>query len=276
MIRNQPFKLFLQSSLLISTLFTASGCNSFAGTSNQTQNAINNNSATNICPKQPVGVLDKSNVKSIRLAANEVNESGQIHFGQSLGFEFEAKAKQKLELSTQENLCLYIYTPSNQMLSDNILPENGKYIVQVAIPSGMATFSLAMKLASTDISVNSPPKEIISPVGQHPTTQIQVPPSTSFENFRVSFDTGSVGTSIRGNISPSHTNRYLLDCGSGQSMSIRVGEGNINLNVIDPEGRNIGRINNGFWRGKLPMSGDYALEISASNGSSYKINIEVI
>jgi hypothetical protein len=61
-------------------------------------------------------------------------------------------------------------------------------------------------------------------------------------------------------------------------MSIRVCYGNINLNIIDLNGRNIGTIKNSFWRGQLPINGFYILEISSENSASsnYKLNIEVI
>jgi hypothetical protein len=59
-------------------------------------------------------------------------------------------------------------------------------------------------------------------------------------------------------------------------LSVRVIEGSINLNIIDPDGRNIGTVKSSFWQGKLPMNGDYALEVSSSNGSSYRFDIEVL
>jgi hypothetical protein len=269
---NNRIRSLLQFSLLAIAFFAVSGCNPSILTSNSTQNTINNNSE-NYCPKKPPGSLARSNVKSISLAANEVNESGQIRFGQNLGYEFEAKAKQKLDLRTKENLCLYLYTPSNRILNDNILPENGKYIVQVAVPSGITTFSLAMKLSSDHIALNPLTKE---PIVQQQSPQTSVPAPVSFTDFRVSFDSGSVGTSINGNINPSHVNRYLLDCAGGQLMSVRVIEGNINLYITDPKGRNIGRTSKGVWSGRLLMTGDYALEVSAPNRNAYKISVEVI
>jgi len=61
-------------------------------------------------------------------------------------------------------------------------------------------------------------------------------------------------------------------------MSILVRYGNINLNIIDLNGRNTGTIKNSFWTGQLPINGFYILGISSENSASsnYKLNIEVI
>jgi len=243
-------------------------------------NSINSVSQTNVCPKQPIGILNQTNVKAIALTSTEINQTGQIQVGQSLGYVFDAKANQKLNFNTKENLCLYVYTPSNQLLNGSELPETGRYTIQVAVPSGMTTFNLAMKLISNDVvAKNTVPKDtklLANPQPTPQTIQPQVAQPVTFQNIRVSFSDGSTGTSINGNITALQINRYLLNCGGGQSMSIRVLNGNINLNIIDPNGRNIGTIKNSFWRGQLPINGDYILEISSRNSSNYKLNIEVI
>jgi hypothetical protein len=265
--------------VLLILCFTIYGCSPLAATQNQALNSVGSIADANTCPKQPSGTLNQSDVKEIALTTTEINETGQIRAGQSFGYVFEAKAKQKLTFSTKENLCLYVYTPSNQLLNGSELPENGKYTIQVAIPSGSTTFNLAMKLGSDEVTVNTPPKEKVLPPSQQskpPTTPPQVSQPITSQNIRVSFNAGTVGSSIQGSVTPSQVNRYLVNCGGGQSLSIRVIEGSVNFNIIDPDGRNIGTVKNGFWRGKLPMNGDYALEVSSSNVSSYRFDIEVL
>ena len=265
---------------LLILCFAVCGCIPLAPTQNQALNSVGNIADANTCPKQPTGTLSPSDVKAIALTTNEVNETGQIRAGQSFGYVFDAKAKQKLTFNTKENLCLYVYTPSNQLLNGSELPENGKYTIQVVIPSGSTNFNLVMKLGSDDVVINTPlPKEKVLPPTQQrkpPTTPAQVPQTITSQNIRVSFNAGAVGSSIQGSITPSQVNRYLLDCGAGQSLSIRVIEGSINLDIIDPDGKNIGTVKNSFWQGRLPMNGDYALEVSSSNVSSYRFDIEVL
>jgi len=271
--------------LLLILCFAICGCTPIATTQNQGLNSVANIADANTCPKQPTGTLSPTDVKAIALTTTGINETGQIRSGQNLGYVFDAKAKQKLTFNTKENLCLYVYTPSNQLLNGSELPENGKYTIQVAIPSGSITFNLAMKLNSEDVAINTPPPKetpkgkVLPSSTQQPqplTSPPQVLPPTTFQNIRVSFNAGAVGSSIQGSITSSQVNRYLVDCGAGQSFSIRVIEGSINLNIIDPDGRNLGTVKNSFWRGKLPMTGDYALEVSSSNGSSYRFDIEVL
>ncbi len=265
--------------ILLILCFAICGCTPLATTQNQALNSGGSIADANTCPKQPTGTLSQSDVKVIALTTTEINQTGQIRAGQSFGYIFDAKAKQKLTFNTKENLCLYVYTPSNQLLNSSELPENGKYTIQVGIPSGSTTFNLAMKLGSDDMAINTKGKEIALPVNQQPKPQApqpQVPQPITSQNIRVSFNAGAVGSSIQGSITPSQVNRYLLDCGGGQSLSVRVIEGSINLNIIAPDGRNIGTVKNNFWRGKLPMNGDYALEVSSQNGSNYRFDIEVI
>ena len=100
-------------------------------------------------------------------------------------------------------------------------------------------------------------------------------PSDSTE--RVSFDKGSTGATIRDSVTANQKKRYLLNCGSGQRMTVQIRQGSINVIIISPNNQTIGNAVNGVsqWQGKLPNTGDYIIEISAPNQSDYLINIEV-
>jgi hypothetical protein len=100
-------------------------------------------------------------------------------------------------------------------------------------------------------------------------------PSDSTE--RVSFDKGSTGATIRDSVTANQKKRYLLNCGSGQGMTVQIRQGSINVRIISPNNQTIGDAVNGVsqWQGKLPNTGDYIIEISAPNQSGYLINIEV-
>ena len=109
-----------------------------------------NNNATettsNGCPTQPKGVLDPSNVKSIPLSTQAVKESGMVSTNKSVGYTFEAKAGQKLKYQTDTDICIWLYTPDNQLLSSKDLPQTGRYTIQVSAPKGSKTFELDMSL----------------------------------------------------------------------------------------------------------------------------------
>ncbi|MEG5019692.1 hypothetical protein QUB20_27670, partial [Microcoleus sp. B4-C2] len=99
----------------------------------------------------------------------------------------------------------------------------------------------------------------------------------SVSNERVSFNEGSTGATIRDSLTANQKKRYLLNCGSGQRMTVQIRQGSINVTIISPNNQTIGNAVNGVsqWQGQLPNSGDYIVEISAPHQSGYVINIEV-
>jgi len=99
----------------------------------------------------------------------------------------------------------------------------------------------------------------------------------SVSNERVSFNEGSTGATIRDSLTANQKKRYLLNCGSGQRMTVQIRQGSINVTIISPNNQTIGNAVNGVsqWQGQLPNSGDYIVEISAPSQSGYVINIEV-
>ncbi|MCU0544035.1 MAG: hypothetical protein MUE44_17980 [Oscillatoriaceae cyanobacterium Prado104] len=101
-------------------------------------------------------------------------------------------------------------------------------------------------------------------------------PSDSTE--RVNFDKGSTGATISNSIITNQKKRYLLNCGSGERMTVKIRQGDINIAIIAPNGQTIGNAVNGAtqWQGQLPSDGDYIIEVSAPNQSNYTLNIEVL
>lgn len=101
-------------------------------------------------------------------------------------------------------------------------------------------------------------------------------PSSTTE--RVSFNMGSTGATLYGKITTNQVKRYLLWCKSGQFITIQLQQGNVNVNVIDPDGRTIGTAKNGTlrWNGRLSSSGDYTVNVSALKGSEYMLSVEVL
>jgi hypothetical protein len=140
-----------------------------------------------------------------------------------------------------------------------------------AIQQNMSKASIENKPPSTSsLTLSTPqvPAEVRS----------QTNSSTPLDSTeRVSFDKGSTGATIRDSVTPNQKKRYLLNCGSGQRMTVQIRQGTINVIVISPDNQTIGNAVNGVsqWQGKLPNTGDYIIEISAPNQSGYLINIEV-
>ncbi|NBD33283.1 MAG: DUF4101 domain-containing protein [Cyanobacteria bacterium] len=103
------------------------------------------------CPEKP-GKLNSSNVEKVNLDQSETTVSGQLIAGEALGYSFEGKENQKLTYSTEDEFCMWIYTPDNDILEGLELPKNGSYTVQISIPKGAKTFELSMQLRSLDSS----------------------------------------------------------------------------------------------------------------------------
>jgi serine/threonine-protein kinase len=96
----------------------------------------------------------------------------------------------------------------------------------------------------------------------------------SINTERVDFSAGSTGTTLIDQISPTQLRRYLLDCGSGQKMAVQVQQGDVRVRIVSPNGQELGMATTS-WQEQLPNTGDYALEISSINGSSYTIRVDV-
>ncbi|MEG4033916.1 hypothetical protein QUA03_08820 [Microcoleus sp. S36b_A4] len=93
---------------------------------------------------------------------------------------------------------------------------------------------------------------------------------------RVYFPAGATGTTLSNSLRANLSRRYLLECNSGQSMTINVQEGQVSAAIIAPNGENLGTANStGQWQGQLASSGDYTIEISGDRQANYQVKIEV-
>ncbi|AFY83812.1 hypothetical protein [Oscillatoria acuminata] len=111
------------------------------------------------CPTNPP-LLEANQVKSISLSSTPVQESGQIRANQSLGYSFEAEANRQLFFNTQDNLCIWIYAPDNQIVTNTTLPKTGKYTMQISTPQGFTTFEIQLSLDAIAVEPpSSPPRQ---------------------------------------------------------------------------------------------------------------------
>ena len=95
----------------------------------------------------------------------EITESGQVSVTKNIGYMFEAEKGKKLNYKTDDDICLWVFTPDSNILDNTELPKAGTYIIQVAARRGAKTFDLDLsfdvpKPASLPVS---PPKETSPP-----------------------------------------------------------------------------------------------------------------
>ncbi len=93
---------------------------------------------------------------------------------------------------------------------------------------------------------------------------------------RVNFQPGTTGTTLNSSLRANISKRYLLECNSGQSMTVNVQEGQVSAEIIAPNGEKLGTANStSQWQGQLASSGDYTIEISGDRQANYGVRIEV-
>ena len=106
------------------------------------------------CPEKPTLNLDQQTVEDINLDQSLV-KSGRVTATEAVGYQFDAQSGQTLTYSTNEDVCIVVYTPDNQIIDGGELPTSGKYIVQVSSPQDERAFDLKMSL-TTPVVENIP------------------------------------------------------------------------------------------------------------------------
>ena len=133
------------------------------------------------------------------------------------------------------------------------LPASEQYIIQV---NGSGAYSM-------DVAI----------------TPISSPPSNSpySDTQSVKFDPGRTSTTVTGAIRPKRIRRYLLRAKTRQIMAVRVLKGDVTLSAIDPNGSRIGgsSTNSHDWQGRLPMEGEYVVEVTSSRKEDFALSFEI-
>jgi len=147
--------------LLILLILLISSCSSISQTAPQLSS--DRIKSPNNCPDKPINSLAINNVHQIEIGSQPVTETGQASTDKSLGYTFIAKSGQKLSYQTNDDICIWIYTPDNQIITSKYLSKSGRYIVQVSSPQGVRNFELKMSLDSLQSSAYpSTPSSIVS------------------------------------------------------------------------------------------------------------------
>ncbi|RUT02392.1 hypothetical protein DSM106972_058700 [Dulcicalothrix desertica PCC 7102] len=142
---NQAIKIFLILPILL--------CSSCSALQILAKDISNNADAK--CREKPAGTLDSKNVKKIQLGSQTVIESAQAKADEYLGYAFEAESGQKLRLSTDADVCVWVYAPNNQILKGEDLLQTGRYIIQVSTLKDSKNFEMKMALGNPQDFSNS-------------------------------------------------------------------------------------------------------------------------
>jgi hypothetical protein len=124
-----------------------SGCDSQLFSQIQTQTTMKE------CPQIPKETLIPENVKTISIDGQQVKESGIVQTGRAVGYSFIGKKNQQLSYLTTEGICMWIYSPDNEVITSTTLPQDGKYTAQITTLQGSKTFDIEIGL---DVKATSP------------------------------------------------------------------------------------------------------------------------
>ncbi len=100
----------------------------------------------------------------------------------------------------------------------------------------------------------------------------------NIQTQRLKFATGRRGTTVTGELNPKYMKRYIIKAQNNKMMLINGVLGGVTVSLISPHGDRIGgtSVQSNSWQGRLPMDGDYVVEVSADKRKSdYSLSVEI-
>ena len=143
----------LKKLIVYSTCLSLIGCQTIE---NPLTNVSSNAISSSGCAEKPMVSLSEKDVETVALNESTITKSGQVSASKNIGYTFTAATGQKLSYSTDADVCLWVFSPDNEILKGGELSKNGKYIIQVAAPQGAKTFDLKMSLGVLETAANTP------------------------------------------------------------------------------------------------------------------------
>ena len=129
------------------------------------------------------------------------------------------------------------------------LPKTDRYLIEV---TGNGTYSL-------DVA--------ITPVSQFTDATVQ----------HIRFPRGQTQTTVTGKTQPNQGKRYLLKASARQIMAVQVLKGNVSVVTLAPNGQRIGgsSAESRNWKGRLPMDGEYTIEVTSKQKEEFALGFEI-
>ncbi|MBE9012902.1 hypothetical protein IQ250_22130, partial [Pseudanabaenaceae cyanobacterium LEGE 13415] len=109
---------------------------------------------------------------------------------------------------------------------------------------------------------------------------VTITPVSQFVNSNVQhirFARGERQTTVTGEAQPNKIRRYLLKASAGQVMGVRALKGDVSLVVLAPNGQRIGgsSAESRNWKNRLPMDGEYTIEVSSKQKQPFALGFEI-
>jgi hypothetical protein len=96
--------------------------------------------------------LNQQNITEVVLNEQTLVKSGRVTATEAVGYRFDAESGQILTYTTNDDICIMVYTPDNQIISSGKLTVSGKYILEVSAPQNHRVFGLGMSLYILQVS----------------------------------------------------------------------------------------------------------------------------
>jgi len=98
------------------------------------------------CAEKPTEALKEDDIELTYLSQGSVKKSGQVSAGRPRGYSFEGKAQTELHHSSQDNVCIWVYAPNGDLVSDNQLTLDGMHTVQVEALQGSTSYTVDLSM----------------------------------------------------------------------------------------------------------------------------------
>jgi serine/threonine-protein kinase len=262
-------------------------------------NNNNNSSQTTTAPTRTPSEPSLTNInKSLNFNTdtNRATINDKISAGQSVTYRLNGKKGQKMTTSlTGPGLQMTLNFEDQKPIdsrANNIsvgywqgkLPANGAYFVVIKTTPGVSesNFSLDVQLETPATPTPKPtptasasPTPTENPIDQ-PTPNSSASPNVSPQvtSRNIEFPPGNFITPVAGTVGPNQIIRYRVGVLDGQTLGIRVTEGNVKVEIIDPEGNLVGNIDGGGEQQiTATRAGNYKIRVTSDSETSFSLDL---
>lgn len=207
-----------------------------------------------------------------------VSRSGNLKANTTVSYIISGEQGQRLRASLAgEGALMTIVGPDENPVSNQArrvtqwqgrLPFTGDYTIQLSPVKGLQSSDYKLSLGLT-----APPKPSPSPTATSPSPSPTNSPAYDTESVSVPA-AGSNPLALVGQSSPQKIKRYQVSVQQGQQFQVNVKDGNVALDIRDPNGQ---VIESGvkFWSSPAAAasSGQYQVDVIAQTPTSYTLNL---
>ncbi len=203
--------------------------------------SIQSRASLDMAQPLPVQRLELSPQKLAIVQQGNLPNGGQNKSQQSYSFE-GAEGQVVTVAVTGAGVTLNVLNSRQQVVNESAqnarrwtgqLTANDQYYVQVL---GAGAYSLDMAVTPPPIASHDKPQPIL-------------------------FDPGTTGVKVMGTTAPTGKRRYTIRVLQGQTLAVRVLEGNVGVQAIAPDQTALGKAQPKQWAEKLPVDGEYQLDV---------------